>query len=101
MNADNKRDNNPWVEKFNELVQTCQAEFKRTTQIGMKMVSASQSNAQLHEEYEKLGKMVVNALQSGQLQWENDEVRQILQNIQKLNEELNNYEKEVHNLKKD
>lgn len=100
MNAHNNDNNhNPWVDKFNELVNTCQAEFKRTTQIGMKMVSASQSNAQLQEEYQKLGKMVAKGMKKGDLKWENEKVAELLEQIDRLKGELKGFEKEVQDLK--
>ena len=98
MNAENNK-NNPWYDKFNELVNTCQTEFKRTTQIGMKMVSASQSNAQLQDEYMLLGKLVAKALKKGELTWENEKVTEILDKIKGLKEELKGFEKEVQDLK--
>lgn len=98
MNAANKN-NAPWVEKISELVNTCQTEFKRTTKIGMKMVSASQSNAQLQEEYQKLGKLVAKAVADGELQWNNEEVHQIIELIDRLKEQLKDFEKDVQDLK--
>jgi RNA processing factor Prp31 len=98
MNAENKN-NNPWVDKFNELVNTCQAEFKRTTEIGKKMVSASQSNAQLQEEYQKLGKIVTKALKNGELTWENKKVHELVDLIDNLKKELKGFEKDVQDLK--
>jgi seryl-tRNA synthetase len=100
MNAENDK-NNPWYDKFNELVTACQTEFKRTTQIGMKMVSASQSNAQLQEEYQLLGKMVAKAIKNGEIVWENEKVTQILDKISGLKNELKGYERQVQDLKKD
>lgn len=99
MNAENKNNNNPWVDKFNELVNTCQAEFKRTTEIGKKMVSASQSNAQLQEEYQKLGKIVAKALKKGELTWENEKVHELVDLIDNLKKELKGFEKDVQDLK--
>lgn len=99
MNAQNNNKDNPWVDKFNELVNTCQNEFKRTTQIGMKMVSASQSNAQLQEEYQKLGKIVAKAIKKGDLKWENEEAAQLIEQIAQLKGQLKGYEKEVQDLK--
>ena len=99
MNAENNNKENPWVDKFNELVNTCQNEFKRTTQIGMKMVSASQSTAQLQEEYQKLVKMVAKAMKKGDLKWENEEVAQLLEQIAQLKGQLKGFEKEVQELK--
>lgn len=98
MNAENKN-NNPWFDRFNELVNTCSAEFKRTTEIGKKMVSASQSNAQLQDEYQKLGKLVAKAIKKGELTWQNERVHDLIELIDNLKKELKGYEKDVQDLK--
>ncbi len=101
MNATNNGNHNgqQWGNRFQELLQACQTELKKTTQIGMKMLSASQSNAQLHEEHEALGMLVVQAIKSGELSWGNETVKSIIENIDKLKEELHTYEEQVQNLK--
>lgn len=91
--------NGQWSNRFQELLQACQTELKKTTQIGMKMLSASQSNAELHEEHESLGQMVVDAIKNGELVWENEKVKAIIENIDKLKEELHAYEEQVQNIK--
>lgn len=101
MNTENKNNNNPWFDRFNDLMQTCQTELKRTTQIGKKMLSASQYNAQLHEEYEKLGKLVAKSLKSGELVWSNEAAQEMLTQIDHLKEVLKGHEQEVQDLKKD
>ena len=54
-----------WKLKFNDLVSTCQSELKKTTKIGMKMLSASQSNAELHDTYQEIGRWAKQAVESG------------------------------------
>ena len=99
MNATSNGNGGQWGNRFQELLQACQTELIKTTQIGMKMLSASQSNTELHEEHEALGILVVNAIKSGELKWENDKVTDIIENIDKLKEELHSFEKEVQSLK--
>jgi superfamily I DNA/RNA helicase len=99
MNAASNGNGQQWGNRFQELLQACQTELKKTTQIGMKMLSASQSNTELHEEHEALGILVVNAIKSGELDWENESVKSIIENIDKLKDELHSFEEEVQNLK--
>lgn len=89
-----------WKAKFNDLVQSCQNELKRTTQIGMKMLSASQSNAQLHEKYEELGRLAMQALEKGEIEWKSVEVEELTEKIAKLRETLEGLEKDVADIKK-
>lgn len=89
-----------WKGRFNDLLQSCQSELKRTTQIGMKMLSASQSNVQLHEAYEELGRLAKEALAAKELNWENARASELCESIQKLELELEGLEEEVQNIKK-
>lgn len=104
MNDENKEEQTlneqDWKTRFNDLVQSCQNELKRTTQIGMKMLTASQSNMQLHESYEELGRLAKNALNDGSLSWGSSEARDLVEKIEGLEEELEGLEKEVHDIKK-
>ena len=88
-----------WKVRFNELVQSCQTELKRTTQIGMKMLSASQSNAELHDSYEELGRLAKSAMKSGSLQWEDEKAKELMDKILGLEEKLEGLEEDVKNIK--
>lgn len=96
----NASKNNPWIDRLNDLVQTCQTELKRTTQIGQKMLSASQSNTQIQENYLELGQMVFEAIKEGKLNWDHDKVQQLVNEIKNLQSDLEKYEAEVQSLKK-
>jgi hypothetical protein len=96
----NASKNNPWIDRLNDLVQTCQTELKRTTQIGQKMLSASQSNTQIQENYLELGQMVFEAIKEGKLTWENEKVQHLVEDIKRLQTELEDYEAQVQSLKK-
>lgn len=97
MNAQNNNKENPWVDKFNEMVTVCQNEFKRTTEIGKKMLSASQSNSKLQEEYQKLGKLVAKAMKKGDLTWDNGKASELLDQIDQLKGQLKGFEKKFKN----
>ncbi|MCO4756309.1 MAG: hypothetical protein KC478_17650 [Bacteriovoracaceae bacterium] len=104
MSEENKDKENlseqDWKKRFNELVQSCQTELKRTTQIGMKMFSASQSNVQLKESYEALGRMTKEAMDKGELTWDHTEATDLVDKIQTLQKELEELEEDVQNIKK-
>lgn len=89
-----------WKARFNELVQSCQNELKRTTQIGMKMLSASQSNANLRDAYEELGRLAKNCIADTSLKWDNPQALELAEKIEKLEKELEGLEEDVQNIKK-
>ena len=94
------KNNVDWKSKFNDMFSTAQAELKKTTQIGMKMLSASQSNSQLHETYKKLGHWVVEQVDNKTLDIDNEEVLAWVEKVKVLEEQLKEYEQEVQDLKK-
>lgn len=94
-------DNADWKLKFNDILNTCQSELKKTTKIGMKMLSASQSNSQLHETYEALGMWLKNAVEQGELKIEDVEVEALLAKVNELEKAMEDFEKEVQEIKQD
>jgi hypothetical protein len=90
---------NHWKSRFNSAVDILQKEFKKTTEIGKKMIDATQSNSELHERYEELGLLALSALKSGELKWENERVHDILMEIEELEKALESIEKDVQNIK--
>lgn len=89
-----------WKNRFQDLLHTAQVEFKRTTAIGFKMLSASQATGQLHDKLEELGRLTQLALESGDLKWDNPQAHQLVEQIQKLQQMLVEYEMDVHQIKK-
>ena len=89
-----------WKDKLNDLVNTCQDELKKTTEIGKKMLSAGKENAQLTETYETLGKLAYKALEEGSLQWESKEALGHVDEIKVLIAKLKELEAEVDTIKK-
>lgn len=88
-----------WKNKVNEIFQVCQDEFKKTTEIGKKMISASKTNSCLHETYEEIGSLVVQALKDGDLKWDNPRVNELIETINKCEEDLELIEGEVNKIK--
>jgi hypothetical protein len=88
-----------WKEKFHDLVQVCQNEIKRTTAIGKKMLSASQSNSDLNDHYCELGRLAYLAIQDGKIAWADEQVQNHLTQIERLEIELKEFEEEVKKIK--
>lgn len=94
------KDQTDWKSKFNELLGTCQSELKKTTQIGKKMLSASQSNADLHDTYEALGIIFKKYIEDDKIKIEDEEVEVLIQKAKRLESDLEGFESDVRNLKK-
>jgi chromosome segregation ATPase len=89
-----------WKEKFSSLVQTCQEELKKTTEIGKRMISASKTNSQMREAHEELGTLVRKAIIDKSVSWTSPRVEQLLEQIQKCEAEIESIEKDVQAIKK-
>lgn len=89
-----------WKDRFSEIVQVCQEELKRTTEIGKKMLSASKTNTALHESYEELGHLAFIALESGDLNWDSERAKELVNSIKSCECDLENIEKDVNEIKK-
>lgn len=90
---------NDWKNKFQGLLNTCQNELKRTKKIGIKMIQASQSNTELKEKYESLGKLTLNSIEENKLEWNNQDVQRIISEIKRLENELEQLENDVQDIK--
>lgn len=88
-----------WRSKFNEIVQVCTDELKKTTEIGKKMLNASKTNSCLHEAYEELGVLVAKAMEKKQIDWDNPRAKELLKTIKHCKSNLNDIENEVNKIK--
>ena len=93
-------ENTDWKLKINGLLQTCKNELKKTTLIGKKMLSATQANAKLHENYEEIGRLVRKEILAGTLKVENEKLDQLLEEIKSLESQLEGFEQDVQEIKK-
>ena len=89
-----------WRAKFNDLLDTCQSELKKTTQIGKKMLSASQSTAELNDIYRNLGMKFKEAIEKGEVSSSDPEFEELVATGVKLESDLEGFESEVQSLKK-
>lgn len=95
-----KADNTDWKMKFSDLMSTAQTELKKTTKIGMKMISATQSNSQLHEAYETMGKWLYEQVANGSIKVDDVKIEGLISKVKELEKELENFESEVQHIKK-
>lgn len=89
-----------WKDRFSEMVQVCQEELKRTTEIGKKMLSASKTNTTLHESYEELGHIAFKAIEEGKFDFENARVKELVNTIRSCEFDLEKIENDVNDIKK-
>ena len=93
--------NNDWQFKFKKIMRDCQDEITKATVIGKKMITATQTNSELHSCYEELGKLAQKHLKAGLLEWENPRVDELLADIEKCEKDLAHIENQVQDIKKD
>lgn len=90
-----------WKSKFNDMLNVCQQELKRTTQIGSKMLSASQSNSKLCSSYEALGRLAAKSIENGDLVWKNEKAQELVGAISELENQISELEEDVQKIKKE
>jgi hypothetical protein len=96
---DGHKDIQNWKIKFQELLVVCQEEIKKTTLIGKKMLNATTANSKLNELYEEIGRLAVKQMSSNLLEWNNSAANELVEKVKKLEDELNEFEKDVQDIK--
>jgi len=91
--------NPAWKVRVQELLNVCHDEIKKTTEIGKKMLSASRTNTCLHDAYEELGQLTAEALESGELKWENAKAQELINTISSCEKDLELIDSEVSKIK--
>lgn len=89
-----------WKKRAFGVIQACETELRRTTAIGVKMVQASKASGELHETYEELGKALVRAIKSGNLEWRDPHIRILMTRADELESLLTGMEDDVQDLKR-
>ena len=90
----------PWKNRVQEMLNICQEELKKTTEIGKKMISASKANSELHETYELLGQEILKDIRNKKINWENTEAQRLIKIIEQKEELLESMETQVQDIKK-
>ena len=91
--------NAQWKSRIRQLLQVCQNEIKRTTQIGKRMFYATRANSDLHDAYQELGQLAAKELKAGKLKWRNTRVKELVDIIQSFEKSLESMEDEVGQIK--
>ena len=92
---------NDWKKRLSDVLNSCQGELKKTTEIGRKMLAASRRNSELKEAYEMLGLMAMSDVKNGKMQWNNTKAMDLIKKIEKFEEELQKMEGDVQDIKAD
>ena len=90
----------PWKNRVQEMLNICQEELKKTTEIGKKMISASKANSELHETYELRGQEILKDVRNKKINWENTEALRLIKIIEQKEELLESMETQVQDIKK-
>lgn len=88
-----------WKNKVHGILNICQDELKRTTEIGTKMISASKINNEVKSKYEEIGRLVAKSYNQGEQDHLQASVRALIEKINELESELKGFESQVKNLK--
>lgn len=91
--------NSQWKSKMQEILQVCQDELKKTTEIGKKMLEASKTNSNLHEAYEELGILAAKAFEEKKIKWEDPKVKKLMETIDSYKQDLKEIENDVNKIK--
>ncbi len=101
-NQNDQLNTNEWVGKIQDMFQTAQTEIKKATQLGAKLVNASQSSSELKLAYEELGRLSFSASQADEakLDYSSEEVKLAVEKIVKIEKHLESIEDDVQKIKK-
>lgn len=101
-NQNDQLNTNEWVGKIQDMFQSAQTEIKKATQLGAKLVNASQSSTELKLAYEELGRLsfLASQAESPVEDFSSDEMKAALAKIRKIEKHLESIEEEVQNIKK-
>lgn len=88
-----------WKNKVQNILNLCQEELKKTTEIGKKMLSASSTNSDLHSAYEELGLYIKNQIEEEKLSIDDSKVLHLIELIKEKEKTLEEIENEVKKIK--
>lgn len=88
-----------WKKKFNDILNVCQDEVKRTTKLGKKMLSASKENTCLNDAYRDLGKHICNEVNSNKLDLDDNIVNELILKISECKVNLEKIETDLKDIK--
>ncbi len=88
-----------WKNKVQVVLNSVQEELKKTTDIGVRMFTASKTNSCLKEAYEDLGKLVAKEMLAERLEFNHAKAKELLGRIKECEEHLASIEEEVNHIR--
>lgn len=85
--------------RFNFWLATMTQEFRKTTAIGKKMLTASRTNAHLKDTYEELGRLLERGVENGEIDWDSPKMRALLHTIKACKKDLEEIERKMNSIK--
>lgn len=98
-NMGSKNNTGQWKTMMQDMLNNVQGEIKKTTDIGVKMFSASKTNSCLKESYEELGRLAIKEIRAGRLNWDNSRVNKLNETITECEESLVEIEKNMNKVR--
>ncbi len=87
-------------ERLHLWLMSFKSEVSKTTKIGAKMLSASQSNTRLQEVYRELGIWFTEQVEAGEIRVQDKNITDLIRQVKELQDQLADYESEVQEIKK-
>ena len=85
--------------KFNFWLLNFHKEFKKTTEMGKKMLTASRINTHMKDTYEELGKLLEKGVDNGDVDWDSPKLRTLMSDIKACKRDLEEIERAMNNIK--
>ena len=98
-NMGSKNNTGQWKTMMQDMLKNVQGWIKNTTDIGVKMFSASKTNSCLKESYEELGRLAIKEIRAGRLNWDNSRVNKLNETITECEESLVEIEKNMNKVR--
>lgn len=88
-----------WKRKVHLFFNSCQSEFKRTTEIGRKMLSASKTSTTLRDAYEELGQILEKEIDQGNQNFSNPRIMDLIAVVKACKNDLEHLEGEMNRIR--
>lgn len=88
-----------FLEELRKGYAVCRKELDKTQKIARKLIDGSETKNEIAESYIQLGEIFENALKDDQIQFESEEVKEIISKIEKNKKSLASLDGEVSDLK--
>lgn len=93
------RNKSKWKKNFKNWISNAQREIIRTSVIGKKLITASRTNAHLKETYEEMGRLLEEAMDSGEVKWDSAKIRALLHSAKACKKDLKELNDQVYKIR--